>query len=142
MGVVFFLTLFPIIIAILSIAAIIAVIGIAVVVVGVSGGIVSATALHNKSIKMVSLFFFATLLLLGASCLAALAGIFLSVTFFIAPMLTIIGAAIVALSIVGIIKAFTIENKASKVAFIVLLILSGLLGAIVLAIGVFVLVVF
>lgn len=141
MGVVFFLTLTPILLVILATAFIMALVGIAVLVVGVGGSIVSATAIDNKGIKRASLCFFISLLLLGLSCVAVLCGIFMSIDFFIVPSLIIIGMIVVGLGIYAIVKAVAIEQKAAKITLIVLLSLSALIGAIVFAIGVLMLVV-
>lgn len=140
MGVIFFLTLFPIILVVLGTAFVMAVVGVAVFVVGIGGSIVSAAALNNKKTKTTSLFFFASLLLLGISCIATLCGIYFETYFFIAPMLAIVGAGVVALGVIGIIKAFGIEKVAIKVMFAILLTLSAILGALVLASGVIALV--
>lgn len=135
MGAVFFLTLTPVILAILGTIIIMALVGIVVVVIGAGGSIISAATITNKKIKTISLYFFLSLFLLGLSCLGVLGGLFAEVYFFIIPMLIIIGAAVVVAGIVGIIKAMGIDRMVAKVILIILLSLSTIVGAIVLAIG-------
>lgn len=136
MGVVFFLTLAPILLAILGVILVMTVTGIVVLVAGVGGSIVSATAIKDKQIKTVSLYFFISLLMLGVSCLAVLGGIIAEVSFFIIPTLIVIGIAVITLSIIGMIKALSAEGTAPKIIFTILLTVSAILGALVFAAGV------
>ena len=87
MGAVFFLTLTPVILAILGTIIIMALVGIVVFVIGAGGSIISAATITNKKIKTISLYFFLSLFLLGLSCLGVLGGLFAEVYFFIIPML-------------------------------------------------------
>lgn len=139
MGVVFFLTFLPVIITVLAFIVAMAITGIVVLIAGLGGSIVSASVMEDRQIKTTSLHFFGSLSLLGVSCVAVLCAFFFETSFFIAPTLTIVGIVVLGLGIVGMIKAFKIERKVAKTAFVVLLAISALLGSLVAAAGLVVL---
>jgi hypothetical protein len=140
MGTIFFITLLPIMAVLLVVLITMAVVGIAIFVVGVGGSIVSATTLSDAKIKAASLYFFASLLLLGLSCLAVLGGILSTVYFFIIPLLIAVGICVVVLGVIGITRALGIQQKVSKIVLVIFLSLSAAMGIVVLIIGIFMLI--
>lgn len=136
MGVVFTITLLPLIIAILGFLITMVIVGIVVSLVGMGGSIVSATALKDKTIKKVSLLFFVSVILIGLTCIAVLVGIFSVVSFFVAPVLALAGIIVIGMGIIGIIKAMGVPKKAPKITFTILLSLSSIIGTILLALGI------
>lgn len=136
MGSFFLMIALPFLIALFIAAVIMAIAGIAISIVGVSGSIVAATALNNSKIKAASILFFISLILIGLCCVAVVAGFFTGVYPFMAPTITIVGILVVVLGIIGILKALAVEHKPAKITYSILLTLSTIIGALLLAIGI------
>lgn len=115
---------------------VLAIAGIVVFAIGLSGSIVTATAVSNSQIKKIGLLFFISLILAGLSCIAVIVGFFTEVTFFFAPMFILVGAAVAVLGTVGIVAASKFEKTAPKIISIILLAVSTCIGALMLGGGV------
>lgn len=141
MGVFVVVTAIPVVLVVFVMIIIMAIIGIVVAAVGVGGGIVAAAAVKDLNTKVSSVLFFSTITLVGLCCLAVFGGALTNTYFYIAPMLTIVGAAVVALGIVGFVKALNIVQKPPKIIYAILLLLSTIIGTLLFVLGVLALIV-